>query len=128
VPAILRFTLKFLIITLLFVPFFYIISVYRETYDVLQQDFLFRPPLASRIYDRNGELIAELYDEKRQYLPFDRISPSIKEAIIEAEDSNFYTHRGYDVMAMLRALAVDLLSGEVRQGGSTLTQQLAKQL
>lgn len=89
---------------------------------------MFKPYLSTRLYDISGELISELYDEKRQYTSFDQISPNIIRAFIAAEDTDFYTHRGFDAFAMFRAFVIDVASGSVKQGGSTITQQLAKQL
>ena len=123
-----RKIMKFMVIALILCPFLYIVFIYWETYDILKQEMLFKPSLSSRLYDVNGDLFAELYDEKRLYIPIDKISPSLKTAIMAAEDSDFYMHKGFNVTSMIRALIVDIFSGEIKQGGSTITQQLAKQL
>ncbi len=115
----------FLILT---VPFLYVVSIYRETYDIIKARMEFKPALSSRLYDRNGKLIAELYDEKRLFISFDRISPDLKNAVLAAEDRDFYMHRGFDPASMVRAFLVDVFHAGAKQGGSTLTQQLAKQL
>lgn len=81
-------------------------------------------------YDRTG--IKELYrlydEENRIVIGHDDIPKSIRLATIASEDANFYTHDGIDILAILRALKVDIVNGEVRQGGSTITQQLARNL
>lgn len=123
-----RKLIKVILILLILCPFVYVAIIYWETYDILEQEMLFKPSLSSRVYDINGELIAEFYDEKRLYIAFDDISPFLKKAILAAEDSSFYNHRGFDISSIIRALFVDIFSGGIKQGGSTITQQLAKQL
>ena len=83
---------------------------------------------SSKIYDRSGEiLLYEIYDEeKRTIIPFEEIPEQIKQAAIALEDKNFYTHPSFDWRAILRAMIVNFLKGRVVQGGSTITQQLAK--
>ncbi|MFZ2187682.1 MAG: PBP1A family penicillin-binding protein [Candidatus Moraniibacteriota bacterium] len=81
-------------------------------------------------YDRTGEHeLYRLYDEEnRIVIPHDKIPDSIRLATIASEDANFYTHQGIDFFAILRALIVDIRTGEIKQGGSTITQQLARSL
>ncbi len=83
---------------------------------------------STKIYDRTGEVL--LYDihaeVKRTVIAFDQIPENVKNAAIAIEDSDFYSHRGIRVGSILRAFAVNLFSGEIRQGGSTITQQLVK--
>lgn len=81
----------------------------------------------SIIYDRNGEEIGRIYVENRSYVTLDKISPNMINALIAQEDSRFREHPGYDLIGMSRA-AVELFraSGEVNQGASTITQQLAR--
>jgi len=81
----------------------------------------------SQVYDVNGELI-HTYQQFDQNIP---VSPGdipevLKEAVIAAEDRNFYGHSGVDIRGTLRALITDVREGELAQGGSTITQQLAK--
>jgi 1A family penicillin-binding protein len=85
---------------------------------------------ASVIYDRTGE--HELYriygEENRTVILRNAMPKSIRLATIASEDANFYSHRGIDPVAILRAITVNLEQGDVRQGGSTITQQLARSL
>ncbi len=83
---------------------------------------------STKIYDRTGEiLLYELYGEqKRTVVPFDRIPELVKKATLAIEDQNFYKHGGVDWRAVFRATLANLRSGRVVQGGSTITQQLAK--
>lgn len=83
---------------------------------------------SSKIYDRAGKvLLYEIYnEEKRTVIPFDEIPDYIKKATISVEDKNFYNHIAFDWRAILRAFKTNILEGRVAQGGSTITQQLAK--
>lgn len=67
-------------------------------------------------------------DSHRQYLPYDKIPPDFVKSLIAAEDHTFFTHRGVDVLGISRAMIANLRAGRVVQGGSTLTQQAAKNL
>jgi len=83
---------------------------------------------ASVIYDRNGEIIAKLFLENRTPVVLQEVSPWVIKATLAAEDDSFYKHPGLRVTAILRALWVDLMHKDVKQGGSTITQQLARNL
>lgn len=82
------------------------------------------------IHDRSGKIVCTIVNESRiaETVPLDKISPFLKKAVLAAEDGNFYRHRGVDVFGIARAMFADLSSGRVVQGGSTITQQLAKNL
>ncbi|MBI4134621.1 MAG: PBP1A family penicillin-binding protein [Candidatus Sungbacteria bacterium] len=83
---------------------------------------------STRIYDRAGTTI--LYDihgeERRTVVPFEKIPSHLKRATIAIEDASFYSHSGVDIRGILRALYVNVTSRNIRQGGSTITQQLVK--
>jgi len=83
---------------------------------------------STKIYDRTGEvLLAEIYGEqKRTVVPPDQIPDVLRWATISIEDDAFYSHPAFDWKGILRAIAVNLIRGQVVQGGSTITQQLAK--
>ncbi|KKU94502.1 MAG: Penicillin-binding protein, 1A family [Candidatus Jorgensenbacteria bacterium GW2011_GWA1_48_13] len=83
---------------------------------------------SSKLYDRSGEiLLYEIHgEEKRTVIPFDEIPESLKQATLAAEDADFYNEPAFDWRAIIRALLVNLKEGRVSQGGSTITQQLAK--
>lgn len=83
---------------------------------------------STKIYDRAGQtLIYEIYgEEKRTILPSEEIPDLIKKATVAIEDESFYSHPAFDVRGIARALLVNVLKGGVVQGGSTITQQLAK--
>lgn len=83
---------------------------------------------STKIYDREGKTL--LYDihgeEKRTIVAYNDISQFIKDAVIVAEDDNFYNHRGIDIKGIIRAFFANIRNNEIKQGGSTITQQLIK--
>jgi penicillin-binding protein 1A len=88
----------------------------------------YQPDLVTRVYDRHERLVAEFFVEKRLFVPLQRIPLHVRLATIAAEDSRFYSHSGIDALGMLRALWANLRSGEVKEGASTITQQVARSL
>ena len=87
----------------------------------------YHPEMTTRIYDRNGELIANIFKEKhRLYAPFEEIPPRLIEALVAIEDTVFFEHEGVNYEAILRALLKDIKAGKMKEGASTLTQQLVK--
>ncbi len=79
------------------------------------------------IYDRNGEEIGRIFDENRSYVTLDKISRSMIDALVAQEDKNFWEHKGFDPVGILRAVKEALVArGQVNQGASTITQQLAR--
>ncbi|MBD3271129.1 MAG: PBP1A family penicillin-binding protein, partial [Elusimicrobia bacterium] len=86
------------------------------------------PSLVTKIYDRNNQLIAELFTEKRTLIPLSRLPVDLQNAIIATEDTQFFSHWGINPKAILRAFIKNTLAGRVVEGGSTITQQLAKVL
>ena len=84
------------------------------------------PPLTTKIYDRNGELLYKLYkSENRTLVSLSTIPEYLKQATIAIEDKDFYKHNGFSVRGIVRAAKADL-EGKQIQGGSTITQQLVK--
>jgi penicillin-binding protein 1C len=83
---------------------------------------------STKIYDRTGEvLLYEIHgEEKRTVIPFEEIPDVVKKAAIAIEDENFYKHPAFDWRSILRALWINITRGRIAQGGSTITQQLAK--
>ncbi|HHT26516.1 MAG TPA: PBP1A family penicillin-binding protein [Firmicutes bacterium] len=86
----------------------------------------FNPQLTTYVYDRNGEVLAKLYIQDRELITLDQIPQVLIDATLAIEDQNFYTHYGISLRGIVRALFVNLKEGEAAQGGSTITQQLAK--
>jgi penicillin-binding protein 1A len=87
----------------------------------------YEPPLTSRVYDRSGALIGEFYSERRTLTPMDEIPKLVVNAFVAAEDDKFYEHGGVDFISTIRAAWVTFTTDE-KQGASTITQQLAKNL
>ncbi|MFF0574214.1 transglycosylase domain-containing protein [Streptosporangium saharense] len=87
-------------------------------------------PLPERtvLLDRNGKQFAQFYTENRKIVKLDQIAPAMRQAIVAIEDSRFYEHAGLDIKGTLRALVTNTQAGGVRQGGSSLTQQLVKNI
>ncbi len=79
-----------------------------------------------RVYTRNGELIGQFGEQKRSPLKFNEIPPQFVDALLAAEDDNFFNHNGIDVMGLARAVSELVLTGEKGSGGSTLTMQVAR--
>lgn len=88
----------------------------------------YRPKLTTRIYSVEGQLIGEVYREKRIVLPYEKIPRRVVQAFLASEDNAFFDHGGIDYMGILRAAIANIRAGRVVQGGSTVTQQVAKQL
>ena len=83
---------------------------------------------ATQVFDVNGQLISKLFEENRIVVPISSMAYYVQQAIIDNEDTRFYSHAGVDPIGIVRALWVDLRMGSFAEGGSTLTQQLAKNM
>lgn len=95
-------------------------------YEVLNA---YEPPVTTRIYSGDGELMAEYARERRLYLPIQAVPATITNAFISAEDKNFYSHPGVDVTGIARAVVTNVKNygtGRRAVGASTITQQVAK--
>lgn len=87
----------------------------------------YNPKLTTRILDRNGNLIANVFDgENRLYVKFDDIPGKVIEALVAVEDTGFFEHQGVNIEAIFRALIKDIKARKFVEGGSTITQQLIK--
>jgi penicillin-binding protein 1A len=86
----------------------------------------YHPKLVTRVVDRDGELLGEIFDERRTVVPRNKISNHMIHAIVDAEDAQFYEHKGLNYYGMVRALVNNLQPGKHLQGASTITQQLVK--
>jgi len=89
----------------------------------------YRPPTATRVYAWDGTLIGEYSKERRIFIPYDQIPPQLAQAFLAAEDRNFFTHAGVDVGGLSRAMVKNVgnaIAGRRLEGGSTITQQVAK--
>ncbi|HEY1869259.1 MAG TPA: PBP1A family penicillin-binding protein, partial [Candidatus Cybelea sp.] len=87
----------------------------------------YQPASSTRIFARDGALLASVYKENRVWVPLTRIPPIVRDAFVANEDHNFYRHHGVDFGGIIRAGFADLTHQEF-QGASTITQQLARRL
>jgi penicillin-binding protein 1A len=88
----------------------------------------YQPSLVTEVYDRHEQLIAEFFVEKRRLVHLTEIPIYVRHATIAAEDSRFYSHSGVDYIGIGRAVWVNLRAGTTREGASTITQQVARNL
>ena len=87
----------------------------------------YSPKLTTQIFDRNGELIANLFEEEhRLYVPYHEIPARVIEALVATEDTSFFEHSGINIEAIFRALIKDIKAMKLVEGASTITQQLVK--
>jgi penicillin-binding protein 1A len=107
-----------------------VILVYAGDPDLPRIDRVgdYHPKVTTKILAADGEVIGEIYEERRTLVPREKIPPVMIHAIVDAEDAQFYEHGGLSYMGMLRALLNDLKPGAHLQGASTLTQQLVRNL
>ncbi|GLZ33012.1 penicillin-binding protein [Lentzea sp. NBRC 105346] len=98
-----------------------------DTVDSISADLVTTdPPLITTVTDKDGAPIAYLYDQYRVLTPPEKISPTMKAALISVEDRRFYEHQGVDWKGTFRAALTNQVRGSVSQGASTLTQQYVK--
>lgn len=88
----------------------------------------YKPNLASQIYSKDGYLLAELGLEKREIVEMKDVPVRVIDAFLSAEDDKFFEHAGVDYFGLARAMFANFRAGKVVQGGSTITQQVAKSL
>jgi membrane carboxypeptidase/penicillin-binding protein len=81
---------------------------------------------ASVILDRNNKIFGQIYVENRETIPYEQLPRDLVNAVVAVEDAKFYRHHGYALSGILRATLKNLVAGHVRQGASTITQQLAR--
>ncbi len=86
----------------------------------------YRPPIITRVFADDGSLIAEFSEERRIVVPYDQIPEQLVQAFVAAEDANFFGHEGIDLLSIVRAAIKNFQAGRIVQGGSTITQQVAK--
>jgi penicillin-binding protein 1A len=88
----------------------------------------YQPRLITHILGNDGSVIKELYTQKRFFVPLDSIPTFVQQAVIATEDRKFYDHWGINLLTIGRAFLVNVTSLGIRQGASTITQQLARNL
>lgn len=89
----------------------------------------YKPKLSTEFYDVNGELVANIFDgQNRKYAHYNEIPPRMIEALIAVEDTAFFEHDGVNLEAIFRAVIKDIQSMSLKEGASTITQQLIKNM
>ena len=89
----------------------------------------YKPPVSSKVYSGDGELVSDFSSEKRIFIPYDAIPEKVINAFLSAEDKNFFSHPGVDAKGVMRAIInniSNLISSKRLEGASTITQQVAK--
>lgn len=86
----------------------------------------YHPNLVTKVYSHDGRIIGEFFIERRVVVPFERVPKHLVQAFIAAEDSKFFEHEGISYTSIVRAMLKNMTAGRVVQGGSTITQQVAK--
>ncbi len=86
----------------------------------------YKPLVSTHVVAADGTVIGEFYKERRTVVPLSKVPQALKDAVLSAEDKDFYKHHGVSVLGLARAAIVDILSGKKRQGASTITQQVVK--
>jgi penicillin-binding protein 1A len=89
----------------------------------------YQPPIATRVHAGDGRLLDEFAQQRRVFVPFDSVPPLVVNAFVSAEDKTFFTHHGFDVFGIVRAVFINVYNAATDQrpvGASTITQQVAK--
>jgi len=107
----------------LIIAFLVIIAMEFKNVQALAE---YKPNITTKIYDKNNILVSELFRQKREVVPYEKIPSNLVNAFISMEDNEFRSHWGINPKGIVRAFFINIFSGRIRQGGSTITQQLAK--
>src|SRR5215210_7522991 len=99
------------------------LSAQAELFDLKQLEQM---ESASVIVDRNDKIFGQIYVENRETIPYEQLPRDLVNAVVAMEDTKFYQHSGYDFFGIVRAALRNFTAGQVRQGASTVTQQLAR--
>jgi len=116
---------SFLLILSFILSFAFLVSFSSQKMVDLVQTSNFINPITSKVFDINGKLITEFFQENRTPIALSQIPTHLTSAFIAIEDSNFYQHHGISIRGILRALWENIKERRITQGGSTITQQLA---
>ena len=121
--------IKSLIITIIgFIAVSLLLILLSRDLPSLEQLENYDPDLVTRIYSSDGKVLNELFVQKRVFIELEKIPVHMQNAIIASEDRRFYSHWGLSMRSVARAILINTLSMSYRQGFSTLTQQLARNL
>jgi penicillin-binding protein 1A len=90
------------------------------------EDYHFKQ--STKVLDRNDHLVGTLGEHRRTFVPYDKIPPIVIDSFVAAEDNKFWTHGGVDYVGMMRAFVANLRAGHTKEGASTITQQVVKNM
>ena len=107
---------------------FWVLSILPGSLPSVAQLETFDASEGTKVFDDNDELITEFHVERRIFVPLAQIPKALRDAIIATEDARFYSHHGVDPTGIARAVYQNFRRGRIVEGGSTITQQLAKVL
>ena len=129
---------KIILILILIILIFIILTVFSLSYNIRKEysekiknakEYVISGEESSEVLDCNGNVLKVLYFSKRRiYVSLDKISLDLRNAVVASEDERFYKHKGYDLKSLVRATIHNLFSRDFVEGGSTITQQLARNL
>ena len=125
-----KISIAVMMISITVLMVFGVISYFYFTHNLPSIEMLknYKPSTVTKIFSEDGEVIGEFFYEKREVVSLDRIPNYLIQAFVAGEDARFFQHKGLDYLAILRALFKNIFSGEIVQGGSTITQQVVKSL
>ncbi|MPW26626.1 PBP1A family penicillin-binding protein [Alkalibaculum sp. M08DMB] len=92
------------------------------------ENYEYKPPEKTQVVSADGVIVGEMYNQNRTYVKLEEMPDDLINGIIAVEDSRFYEHHGYDPIGIGRALLANIRKGEITEGASTITQQLARNL
>ena len=119
------FFFSLLSVLIVFVGYFFFLIYNLPPVDQLKA---YQPPLISFVFDREGEKIGEFFRERRILVSYEEFPEVLVQAFVAAEDGTFFKHKGLNVRAIFRAFLANIRAGRKVQGGSTITQQVARAL
>jgi len=119
-------TVSFLLLSIILFSILWTFSNNIPDYKFLKN---YKPPVSSKVYSGNGDLVADFSKEKRIFVPYSSIPENVINSFLSAEDKNFFSHPGVDAKGVLRAVInniKNIMSSKRLEGASTITQQVAK--
>jgi penicillin-binding protein 1A len=125
-----KISIAIVMIFITIIVVFGVLSYFHFTYDLPSIETLknYKPPTITKFFSEEGEVIGEFSIEKREVVSLDRVPNHLVQAFVAGEDARFFQHKGLDYLAIFRALFRNIFSGEIVQGGSTITQQVVKSI
>lgn len=127
-PFVFFFFLLFVMATAVVIAGYFVFTMYLESQKPITNLETYNPNIVTKIYSSDGQLIKTFKPYRFEKVSLNKIPDYLKQALISTEDKNFYSHKGYDIWGLARSIFVNIKSQKVKQGASTITQQLARVL